>query len=99
LDRKLTLSAQWSAVAANNDVPAGYLPSTSYNLVNLYATYQPTKDVTVNLGIDNVFNEYYRPYAIPGSSSDGTSQNDALWTSAGPGVTYKAALKVHFGGV
>ena len=99
LDRKLTLSAQWSAVAANNDVPAGYLPSTSYNLVNLYATYQPTKDVTVNLGIDNVFNEYYRPYAIPGSSTDGTSQNDALWTSAGPGVTYKAALKVHFGGV
>ena len=99
LDRKLTLSAQWSAVAANDDVPAGYLPSTSYNLVNLYATYQPTKDVTVNLGIDNVFNEYYRPYAIPGSSSDGTSQNDALWTSAGPGVTYKAALKVHFGGV
>ena len=99
LDRKLTLSAQWSAVAANNDVPAGYLPSTSYNLVNLYATYQPTKDVTVNLGIDNVFNEYYRPYAIPGSSTDGTSQNDVLWTSAGPGVTYKAALKVHFGGV
>ncbi|MCW5692698.1 MAG: TonB-dependent hemoglobin/transferrin/lactoferrin family receptor [Pseudolabrys sp.] len=99
LDRKLTLSAQWSAVAANDDVPAGYLPSTAYNLVNLYATYQPTKDVTVNLGIDNVFNEYYRPYAVPGSSTDGTSQNDALWTSAGPGVTYKAALKVHFGGV
>ncbi|MBS0534009.1 MAG: TonB-dependent hemoglobin/transferrin/lactoferrin family receptor [Proteobacteria bacterium] len=99
LDRKLTLSAQWSAVAANNDVPAGYIPSTSYNLVNLYATYQPTKDVTVNLGIDNVFNEYYRPYAVPGSSTDGTTQNDILWTSAGPGITYKAALKVHFGGV
>ena len=99
LDRKLTLSAQWSSVAANNDIPAGYIPSTSYNLVNLYATYQPTKDVTVNLGIDNVFNEYYRPYAVPGSSSDGTSQNDVLWTSPGPGITYKAALKVHFGGV
>ncbi len=99
IDRKLTLSAQWSAVAANNDIPAGYIPSTSYNLVNLYATYQPTKDVTVNLGIDNVFNEYYRPYAVPGSSTDGTTQNDALWTSPGPGITYKAALKVHFGGV
>lgn len=99
LDRKLTLSAQWSAVGANNDIPAGYIPSTSYNLVNLYATYQPTKDVTVNLGIDNVFNEYYRPYAVPGSSTDGTTQNDILWTSPGPGITYKAALKVHFGGV
>jgi len=99
LDRKLTLSAQWSAVGANNDIPAGYIPSTSYNLVNLYATYQPTKDVTVNLGIDNVFNEYYRPYAVPGSSTDGTTQNDILWTSPGPGITYKAAVKVHFGGV
>ncbi|RDV03568.1 TonB-dependent hemoglobin/transferrin/lactoferrin family receptor [Undibacter mobilis] len=99
IDRKLTLSAQWSAVAANNDLPAGYIPSTSYNLVNLYATYQATKDVLINLGIDNVFNEYYRPYAIPGSSTDGTSQNDMLWTSPGPGITYKAAIKVHFGGV
>lgn len=99
LDRKLTLSAQWSSVAANTDIPAGYIPSTSYNLVNLYAAYQATKDVTVNLGIDNVFNEYYRPYAIPGSSTDGTTQNDILWTAAGPGVTYKAAVKVHFGGV
>ncbi|MFA6267732.1 MAG: TonB-dependent hemoglobin/transferrin/lactoferrin family receptor [Pseudolabrys sp.] len=99
LDRKLTLSAQWSAVAGNDDLPAGYLPSTSYNLVNLYATYQATKDITLNLGIDNVFDVYYRPYAVPGSSTDGTTQNDLLWTSAGPGVTYKAALKVHFGGV
>ena len=99
LDRKLTLSAQWSAVSSNDDLPAGYIPSTSYNLVNLYAMYQPTKDVTINLGIDNVLNEYYRPYAVPGSSTDGTSQNDVLWTAPGPGITYKAAVKVHFGGV
>ena len=99
LDRKLTLSAQWSAVSANDDLPAGYIPSTSYNLVNLYATYLPTKNVTINLGIDNVLNEYYRPYAIPGSSTDGTTQNDVLWTAPGPGITYKAGVKVHFGGV
>jgi len=98
IDRKLTLSAQWSAVAANTDLPAGYIPSTSYNLVNLYASYQATKNVLINLGIDNVLNEYYRPYAIPGGSSDGTTQNDVLWTSPGPGITYKAAIKVHFGG-
>lgn len=99
IDRTLTLSAQWSSVAANTDIPAGYIPSTSYNLVNLYATYQPTKNVTLNFGIDNLFNEYYRPYAIPGSSTDGTTQNDILWTAPGPGITYKAAVKVHFGGV
>ena len=97
LDRKLVLSAQWNAVGAIKDLPAGYIPSTSYNLVNLYATYQATKDVVINLGIDNVLNKYYRPYAIPGSSQDGTTQNDVLWASPGPGITYKASMKVHFG--
>ncbi len=64
---------------------------------NLYATYQATKDIVVNLGIDNLFNQYYRPYAIPGGSTDGTTQNDALWTKPRPGITYKAAIKIHFG--
>ena len=97
LDRKLVLSAQWSAIGAVKDIPDGYVPSTSYNLVNLYATYQATKDVAFNFGVDNVLNKYYRPYAIPGASQDGTTQNDVLWTSPGPGITYKAAVKVHFG--
>ncbi len=96
-DRKLVLSAQWSAVAANKEIPAGYVPSTAYNLVNLYASYQATKDILINLGIDNALNRYYRAYAIPGASTDGTTQNDVLWTSPGPGITYKAAVKVHFG--
>jgi hemoglobin/transferrin/lactoferrin receptor protein len=48
--------------------------------------------------IDNLLNQYYRPYAIPGSSTDGTTQNDVLWTSAGAGRVYKAGLKIHFGG-
>jgi len=39
--------AQWSSFGANNDLPAGYLPSTSYELVNLYLTYQATKDITL----------------------------------------------------
>ena len=48
--------------------------------------------------IDNLLNQYYRPYAIPGSSSDNTTQNDVLWSSPGPGRVYKAGLKIHFGG-
>lgn len=98
LDRKLTISAQWASVAANTDIPAGYSPSTAYDLVNLYVAYQPTQDITLNFGVDNILNQYYRPYAIPGSSSDGTTQNDALWTAPGPGIVYKGGIKVHFGG-
>jgi hemoglobin/transferrin/lactoferrin receptor protein len=48
--------------------------------------------------IDNLLNQYYRPYAIPGSSVDGTTQNDVLWSSPGSGRVYKAGLKIHFGG-
>ncbi len=98
LDRRLTVSAQWISFASNTDVPAGYLPATSGDIVNLYLAYQPTNDVTLNFSIDNVANRFYRPYAVPGSSSDGTTQNDVLFSSPGPGITYKGGLKVHFGG-
>ncbi|MBT1510831.1 TonB-dependent hemoglobin/transferrin/lactoferrin family receptor [Bradyrhizobium sp. SRL28] len=99
LDRRLILAAQWSSFGANNDVPAGYLPATGYELVNLYLTWNATKDIVFSASIDNLLNQYYRPYAIPGSSSDGTTQNDVLWSSPGPGRVYKAGLKIHFGGV
>jgi hemoglobin/transferrin/lactoferrin receptor protein len=99
LDRRLILAAQWSSFGPNNDVPAGYLPATGYELVNLYLTWNATKDVVFTASIDNLLNQYYRPYAIPGSSTDGTNQNDVLWSSPGPGRVYKAGLKIHFGGV
>ncbi len=98
-DRKLELSASWSAIKANTDIPATYLPGTSYNLVNVYATLRPTKDVALNFSIENIFNEYYRPFAIPRSSDFTSTQNDVLWASAGPGITFKGALKVHFGAI
>ncbi|MBR1277424.1 TonB-dependent hemoglobin/transferrin/lactoferrin family receptor [Bradyrhizobium sp. AUGA SZCCT0283] len=98
LDRRLILAAQWSSFGANNDVPAGYLPSTGYELVNVYLTWNATRDIVFSASIDNLLNQYYRPYAIPGSSTDGTTQNDVLWSSPGPGRVYKAGLKIHFGG-
>ena len=98
LDRRLILAAQWSSFGANNDVPVGYLPATGYELVNLYLTWNATKDIVFSASIDNLLNQYYRPYAIPGSSSDNTTQNDVLWSSPGPGRVYKAGLKIHFGG-
>lgn len=98
LDRKLILAAQWSSFAGNTDIPAGYLPATDYELVNLYLTWNATRDIVLTASIDNLLNQYYRPYAIPGSSTDGTTQNDVLWSSPGPGRVYKAGLKIHFGG-
>ena len=98
LDRTLILTAQWASYGPNNDVPAGYLPATGYELVNLYLTYNATRDIVFSASIDNLLNQYYRPYAIPGSSTDGTTQNDVLWSSPGPGRVYKAGLKIHFGG-
>ena len=98
LDRTLILSAQWASYGPNNDIPAGYLPATGYELVNLYLTYNATKDIVFSASIDNLLNQYYRPYAIPGSSVDGTTQNDVLWSSPGAGRVYKAGLKIHFGG-
>ena len=98
LDRRLVLAAQWSSFGGNTDIPAGYLPATNYELVNLYLTWNATKDIVFTASIDNLLNQYYRPYAIPGSSTDGTTQNDVLWSSPGPGRVYKAGLKIHFGG-
>lgn len=98
LDRTLILAAQWSSFGANNDLPAGYLPSTAYELVNLNLTWNATRDIVFSASIDNLLNQYYRPYAIPGSSTDGTTQNDVLFSSPGPGRVYKAGLKIHFGG-
>jgi hemoglobin/transferrin/lactoferrin receptor protein len=98
LDRKLTLSAQWISFAANSDVPLGYVPSTSGDLLNFYLAYNPTPDIALNFSVDNALNKYYRPYAIPGGSTDGTTQNDVLFTSPGPGITFKGGMRVHFGG-
>jgi len=97
LERKMTVAASWISVAANRHVPANYMPSSSYELLNLYFTYQPHKDVSVNLTVDNALDKYYRPYAIPRSSDGGGTQNDVLWASVPPGVVYKAALRMHFG--
>ncbi|MET0219406.1 MAG: TonB-dependent hemoglobin/transferrin/lactoferrin family receptor [Tardiphaga sp.] len=98
LDNRLTISAQWASFGAITDLPASYVPSTAYDLVNLYVAYQATPDVILNFGVDNILNQYYRPYAIPGAGADGVTQNDVLWTSPGPGIVYKGGLKIHFGG-
>ena len=85
-------------VKSNTDIPATYLPGSSYDLVNVYMTIKPTKDIAFNFSIENISDQYYRPYAIPRAADTTSTQNDVLWASAGAGITYKAGLKYHFGG-
>jgi hemoglobin/transferrin/lactoferrin receptor protein len=98
LEYRLTLSAQWISFAAHEDIPVGYLPATSGDLLNFYLAYNPTPDIALNFSVENALNKYYRPYAIPGGSTDGTTQNDVLFSSPGPGVTFKGGMRIHFGG-
>lgn len=98
LDRKVTIAGTWVSAASNQHIDQlVYTPSSSYDLLNLYLTYQPTKDLWFNFSIDNVFDQYYRPYAIPKSDSTNSTQNDVLWTAPPPGIVYKAAMRMHFG--
>jgi hemoglobin/transferrin/lactoferrin receptor protein len=96
LERKLTIGGAWISAASNQNVPENYLPNTSYDLVNLFLTYEPAKDLWLNFTVDNALNRYYRPYAIPRMTGDGTTQNDVLWAGPPPGVVYKGTMRVRF---
>lgn len=96
-DNTLVASVQWTAIKGNTDIPVNYLPGTSYDLVNVYLTARPTKDLAFQFSVENLLNQYYRPYAIPRSTATDI-QNDVLWASAGAGITFKGAIKYHFGG-
>ncbi|QUS42536.1 TonB-dependent hemoglobin/transferrin/lactoferrin family receptor [Tardiphaga alba] len=97
LDNTITTSLQWTSVKANTDLPLTYLPATSYDLLNFYVSARPTKDMVVSFSVENLLNQYYRPYAVPRSTATDI-QNDTLWASAGAGVVFKGGLKYHFGG-
>ena len=99
-DNRLIVSALWTNVKGNTDIPANYLPATSYDLVNVYLTAKPTKDMSLQFSAENLLNVYYRPYAVPGVDPNpgGGTQNDVKWASAGAGITFKGGLRYHFGG-
>jgi hemoglobin/transferrin/lactoferrin receptor protein len=104
LERKLTVSVSWQAVAAkpaseipdrdNNGFP-DFAPTNAYNLVNLYVGYQPTPDALAYFGIDNMFNQYYVKYmSAEGGSAPG---NPPPYVFPSPGITVKGGLKLRFG--
>ena len=98
LENRLIVSVMWTNVRGNNNIPVTYLPGTSYDLVNLYLTAKPTKDVTVNL----LGREPAEPVLSALRHSDladfTSTQNDVKWASAGAGIVVKGGLRYHFGG-
>jgi hemoglobin/transferrin/lactoferrin receptor protein len=94
-DQRLTASVRWVSVAAQSGLSTLYNPATNYDLVNLYLAYQPTPDIVASVGIDNLLDRYYIPFATL-RSSDGT---DTALAGSAPGRVYKASLRVRFGGV
>ena len=63
-----------SRTATSNGFP-DFLPTSAYNLVNLYIGYQPTPDVLASFGIDNLFNQYYVQYMNAEGQNPPGSQN------------------------
>ncbi|MBN8920283.1 MAG: TonB-dependent receptor, partial [Rhizobiales bacterium] len=92
LERKLTLSVRWAAVAAKRagDIPDSdgngtpdYIPVPSYNLVNLYVGYQPTENVLAGISVENLLNQYYVRYP-------------EIFPQAG--ITVKGSLRIRLAG-
>lgn len=87
LEEKLTVAVRWTAVAAvtASDLPVNsvFEPTDSFNLVSVYAGYQPNENMLWRLSVENLLNEQYTQY-------------ENFLPSAG--LTVKGALTVRFGG-
>ena len=87
LEEKLTVAVRWTAVAAvtASDLPTSsvFEPTDSFNLVSVYAGYQPSENILWRLSVENLLNEQYTQY-------------ENFLPSAG--LTVKGALTVRFGG-
>lgn len=49
-------------VAAQNRVPDGVTPSASYDLHDIWLRWRPVTQLTLDVGVDNLFDEDYQPY-------------------------------------
>ena len=58
-ERKATLAVRWAMVSEQNEVPLNYLPTYSYNLVNVFLGFKPSENVEASFTVDNLLNEYY----------------------------------------
>jgi hemoglobin/transferrin/lactoferrin receptor protein len=98
-DRKFLATVKWSSVQAQSDVPTTHLPTGSYELVNFYMGYQPTPDVLMSFGIDNLLDRYYLPYSVlrSDSTAGGGGNLDQAYAASAPGRVFKGSLRIRFG--
>ncbi|TCK30676.1 hemoglobin/transferrin/lactoferrin receptor protein [Ancylobacter aquaticus] len=87
MEERLTVAVRWTAVAAvsASDLPVNsvFEPTDSFNLVSVYAGYQPNENTLWRLSVENLLDEQYTQY-------------ENFLPSAG--LTVKAALTLRFGG-
>jgi hemoglobin/transferrin/lactoferrin receptor protein len=111
LDRRLTVSVRWQAVASKNpdNIPPGpeapvgalqgppwaYFPTSAFNLVNVYLGYQINPDALASLSVENLLNEQYSRY-LSVAPSPGHGVNSTPLPFFSPGITVKGALTVRF---
>lgn len=81
-DDQATFGVQWETVAPQKEVDTT-TASKAYNLVNLFAKYQPREDLTLGLNVDNLLDQKYKPY---------------LDSDASAGLSVKFTLRARLGG-
>lgn len=64
LDEKVNFGGQWEAFRAQDDTSA-----EDYDLLNVFASYEPRKGTTLSLNVDNLLDETYSPYGFSGNAS------------------------------
>lgn len=102
-DNRLTLAMRWQAVAAKkaSEIPVDsggdsvYAPTGAFNIVNLYLGYQINDNTSAALSVENLLNEQYSPYLTVFANPSGSGSPLSIPL---PGITFKASLKVRFGG-
>lgn len=100
---RLTAAVRWQAVAAKKadeiptDVNSLFVPTGSFNLVNLYLGYQINQYAVAALSVENLLNEQYSRYMSVWANDFGpTGPVNVPFPE--PGITIKGSLKVRFGG-
>ena len=100
---RLTAAVRWQAVAAKkaNEIPADvnnlFVPTASFNLVNLYIGYQINEYSVASLSIENLLNKQYSRYMSVWANDFGpTGPVNVPFPE--PGITVKGSLKTRFGG-
>lgn len=98
---RLTAAVRWQAVAAKkaSEIPddSVFIPSRSYNLVNFYLGYQINPNALASFSVENLLDEQYSPYMAVWANDFGPFGPEII-PFFNPGITFKASLKVRFGG-